>query len=42
MEKYGCTAPFSNYQENIFKENITGKQALEHFEDLSDERKYIK
>ena len=41
MEKHGCTTPFSNYQENICTENITGKQALEHFEDLSDERKYI-
>ena len=42
MEKYGCTTPFSTFQENICRENITGKQALEHFEDLSDERKYIK
>ena len=42
MEKFGCTTPFSNYQENICTENKTGKLVLEHFEDLSDERKYIK
>ena len=41
MEKFGCTTPFGPNLENICTDTVTGKQALELLEKLSDKRHFI-
>ena len=41
MEKFGCTTPFGYHQDNICKDNTTGKQALDLFHKLLDKRHFI-
>ena len=41
MEKFGCTTPFGYRQDNICKDNTTGKQALDLFHKLLNKRHFI-
>ena len=41
MEKFGCTTPFGSLQDNICKDNTTGKQALDLFHKLLNKRHFI-
>ena len=41
MEKFGCTTPFGYHQDNICKDNTTGKQALDLFHKLLNKRHFI-
>ena len=43
MKKFGCTSPFGHidYLINICKDNNTGKQAFEMFEELDEDALYI-
>ena len=41
MEKFGCTTPFGSLQDNICKDNTTGKQALDLFHELVNKRHFI-
>ena len=41
MAKFGCTTPFGYHQDNICKDNTTGKQALDLFHKLLNKRHFI-
>ena len=41
METFGCTTPFGPKLDNICKDSVIGKQALELFEKLLDKRHFI-
>ena len=42
MEKFGCTTPFGYNLDNICTDNVTGKQAFDLYDKISNKRYTMK